>query len=190
MAAGAARPIRLSRGPARTEDRAGPTAPSIEAPPPSEPTGAPTRDRRTNRAATRRARRLTILFVVGIAAIFLAFALADRSSTTGGSPGAVLDLWFTGGIALAVALAGALLTLTSAPSAVEVSLEAVVVVGALGGRRRFERGPRLSVRTLRRMPIGWLAPGGVESVEIASGGVRRTYLMDEGLLAPLGGTPP
>ena len=189
MAAGAARPIRLSRAPTRA---GAPTAPAdrpVDPAPPPAATGSPAPERRENRAATRRARRLALLFVVGIAVLFLAFALAERTSATGGSPGALFDLWLTGGIALLVALAGAVLTLTSAPTAVELSADAIVVVGVFGGRRRFGSAPNRSIRTLRRMPVGWLTPGAIESVEIAAGGVRRTYLMDEGLLAPLAERP-
>jgi hypothetical protein len=55
-------------------------------------------------------------------------------------------------------------------------------VSPLGMRRRFPTGPGLSVRVVRRYPAGLLSSAAVESVEIASGGRRRTYLIEAGLV--------
>lgn len=137
-----------------------------------------------------RARRLTLIYVVALAALYLGFSILARGTAGGGSAGSAGDLRLFGAVALVLAFAGAFLTLGSAPSAVELGDGPIVIVGAYGTRRTFRRGPELSVRVVRRYPAGWLSPGPVESTEIVSGGVRRTYLLDAGTLAATGGPGP
>jgi len=125
-----------------------------------------------------------MIYVVVLAVLYLGLALLAREAPGGASGGASSDLTVFGEVAFVVAIVGAVLTLGSAPSAVEVGPGATVVIGAFGNRRRYEAGPHLSVRVVRRLPAGFLAEGVVESVEVADGARRRTYLVDEGLLRP------
>jgi hypothetical protein len=173
------RRVRIARPPPA------PPPPSSPAPEPSAelPFGSREAVRRANRAGVQRVRRLTIVYVVGLAAIYLALALLSRSGPAGASPGAARDLELVGGIALALALGGAMLTLLSAPTAVERWGSEMVFVSAVGTRRRIPIDGRLSVRVLRRYPAGWLADAPVESTEVAVGTRRRTYLLEPGLVA-------
>lgn len=180
MAAPTPRRVRLAR------NASAPMTPSPPEPAsPGDTAGVGAR-RVENRAATARARRITLLFVVVLAALYLAFALLSRSSAAGGSPGAATDLALFGVVALAVALAGALLTLLSAPAAVEITPTATVVQSVFRARYAFPHGPGYSVRIVRRFPAGPMSPEPIEVVEIGAGPVRRTYWLDAGTLAETG----
>ena len=146
---------------------------------PTEPL-SPTR--RANGAAVQRARRLTLTYLVGLSLIFLLFATLSRFSSVGGSSGAIGGLVLFGEIALALGTIGVLVGLSSAPVAVERTPEALVVHGLLGYRRTFPAGEGLSTRIVRRYPAGWLSAEPVESVEVASRGVHRTYWFEAGLV--------
>ncbi|MGP8077910.1 MAG: hypothetical protein ACLQD8_02865 [Thermoplasmata archaeon] len=183
MADPAPRRVRLARPGAQR-----PRPPSAGWPEPAKAAGPEGTPRRIvpNRAATQRARRLTALYVVILAALYAGFALLARGSAGGPPSGTTQDLELFGLVALVFALAGAILTLLSAPAALELSPTATVVVSPLGSRRTFRTGPGHSVRIVRKFPAGILSSEPVESVEIASGGGRRTYLVDAGILSPAG----
>jgi len=178
--------VRLAR-PARTAG-----GPAPELPPPDETAAEVPRVRRENRAATQRVRRLAMLYVVALAAIYLALAVLARRAPGGTSSGGSADVLVSGAVALGLALLGAILTLASAPVAVEVGDHALVVEGLFGHRRTFPGGPGRTIRVVRRYAPGVLNTGPVESVEVRAGGVRRTYLLDSGTLpesAPPAGGP-
>jgi hypothetical protein len=163
------RRVRLARGASATSPVAGGTA------------DGPLR-RVANRAGTERARRLALLFVVVLAALYLGFSVAARGAPGGSSAGARSDLEIFGGVALLTAVAGAGVTLLSAPAAIEFDGGITVIVSAFGTRRTFGPGPSASVRVVRRFRAGWLSSRPVESVEISAGPIRRTYLLEAGIL--------
>jgi hypothetical protein len=144
----------------------------------------------TNRAGTQRARRLAITYVVALAVIFAGIDALARSAPSAGSVGVGQDLELFATVALVLAIVGVVVSLSSAPLAVERTGGETIVHGVFGYRRRFPEGPGLTVRVLRRYPAGLLSSAPVESVEIATKGVRRTYLLEEGLLPEQYGHPP
>ncbi len=148
-----------------------------------EPASVPAELRR-NRAATGRAVRLATLYAVGIAVVYVALAIAALAGPAGGSSGSTYALLVVGALAVPVAVAGVLFTLGAAPRSVELGDAETVVVGRFGRRYRFPGREQLRPVVLRRFPAGWLAPIAVESVELGGGSTRRSFLLDEGLLAP------
>lgn len=142
---------------------------------------------RPNVAGTRRVVRLTLLYVLTLALVFLAFALYDRTVPRGSSSGAVADLLVFGLSALALALGGAWFTLSTAPRAVAASPTAVLIVGRWGRRTEWPPIGETTVRVVRRYPAGFLAPSAVESVELIAPGLGlRSYLVEAGLLPATG----
>lgn len=183
MADPAPRRVRI----ARADGVRAPTAiPVPSVPPNSDGVKRPPHGRFANRGGTQRVRRLTMLYVVLLAAIYLGFVLLSRTAPGGSSQGMAQDLALFGEVALALALVGAVLTLLSAPAALEVDASGTVIIGPLGTRRRIPSGPGVSVKVVRRYPAGFLSSGPVESVEVAYGGHRHTYLVDAGLLPTAG----
>jgi len=173
------RRVRIARpgAPAEPHPVRGPASP-----PPEEVPGGTGPPPIINRAGTQRARRLALTYLLGLAAIFGLFWGLSRGSSVGGTAGATSDLALFGELAVAIGAIGAFLSLISAPATIERAPEGLVVHGLLGYRRTFGEEVGLSIRVLRRYPAGWFSAEPVESVEIASRGVRRTYLVEAGLL--------
>ncbi len=174
----ASRAVRIPRAAAREGPGVRPTA----APGPIAPGDSAPVNRRPNRAGTRRAVRLSSLFVLGVAALFTAFALYARTVPGGDSPGALQALEIFAAFAVAIAVGGAVLALASAPRAVEFRPRGTVVIGRFGRRRVFPGVSELTVRLVRRYPSGFLSEGAVDAVEVVGGRARGTYLLEEGIL--------
>jgi hypothetical protein len=148
--------------------------------PPRPRSAAP--GRRENVAGNQRAVRTTLVFLLALALLYLAFVVYGRSSPGGRTPGAEEALLLFAGFAAAIGVAGAVLALTPAPRAVEVSEDRLVVIGRWGRRTEWPPIPQVTRRVVRRYPGGFLSSGNVESVEVwASGRRPRTYLVEEGL---------
>ena len=144
---------------------------------------------RKNVAGLQRALRLVLIYLIGLALVFLAFVAIDLSVPGGTGAGATFDLVLFGLVALGFALAGSMVALHPVPRLVGVTPDAIVVVGRWG--RRAEWGPRerVRVRVLRRFPAGFLSHEPVESVELAAPGrPPRNYVVAEGLF-PIGPDP-
>lgn len=173
MAASPPRAIRIAR-----------PAPALAPPdlPPRGPPATPTTYAR-NGAGIERARRLAILYVVALAALYLAFAEVTRSTSGAAGAGARDDLTLFGLVAIALALGGALVSLASAPRGIETVPGGLVVHGAFGGRRRFPDTGTLSIRVIRQFPSGLLSTAPVVGVEFSAGRLRRTYVLERGLVA-------
>jgi len=181
------RPIRIAR-PDRPASATpvSETAHPAEPVPPSGPEGP--REVRANIGGAQRALRVTLVFVIVLAAMYLGFALYDRSAPGGSaSPESNGLLLFTGVFA-AIAVTGIVYSLTPAPRRVEVGPSGLTVVGRWGRRRYLPPLERLSVRVVRRYPAGLVSKVTVELVEVwGSGTPVRTYLVEEGLFS--GATP-
>jgi len=169
MAAPAPRPIRIPR-----------VGPPPDAPP--ETRSVRPRSFVRNGAGLSRARRLALVYVLALAAMYLAFAVLARAGTSTGASGTEGDLALFGVVAVVLAVGGAVYSLASAPRGIAQEPGAIVVYGPFGGRRRFPEGPALSVRVTRRFPAGPFSAAPTEGVEIASGRLRRTYVLEQGLL--------
>ncbi len=126
--------------------------------------------------------RLTLGYVVGIASVYGALVVLSRSTATGSTPGATVDLLFALGLAALLAGVGAVLALGAAPRAVLVGAEETVVLGRFRGRHVFPGPGVLTVVVHQRFAAGWLSPTAVASVELLGGARRRTFMLDEGLL--------
>lgn len=174
------RPVRIPRPSAPGTARAVRTV-TVPRGPPSGPV-----ETRVNRAGTRRAARLTFLFLVGVSAVYFASYLYDRGSPGGSSPGVETDLFVFGLVALALGFAGAVVSLGAAPRSVELTPDSIVVVGRWGGRTAWTPRSAVQVRVLRRYLPGVLASEPVESVELAGMGRRRTYLVEAGAFETAG----
>jgi len=156
-----------------------------------ESTALSAEGRRSNLAGTQRVVRLSAVYLIVLAALYTAFSLYSRSSPAGSTAGAQAALLEFGLVALALAVAGTLLTLTPAPRAIEAIPEGFVVVGRWGQRTEWSPLDQVIVRLVRRYPPGLLSEEAVDSVEVSGGRVRRrSYLVQEGLLpeTPLGRT--
>lgn len=182
-----ARPVRVARKPGPDASR--PVRRVARAPPPPPPAEPPRTgpsdegpERRANRAATQRAFRLTLLYVVGIAAVYGVLAVFARAGPAGTSAATATDLTEIGLVAVALAGVGTVVALGSAPRAVEVGEEETIIVGRFGRRYRFPGRARLRATVLQRFPAGPLTPAAVASVEIVGGSSRRSFLIDEQLL--------
>jgi hypothetical protein len=125
---------------------------------------------------------LSILFVVAVVAVYGLLVGVAEAGPTGGSAGTAQDLLLAGALAVVLGAVGVVVSLGAAPRAVEISEDATVVVGRFGRRYRFPRPAQLRTTVLARYPAGLLAPVAVESVEIAGGSSRRSFLLDEGIL--------
>jgi hypothetical protein len=175
-----ARPVRLARkGSSGAPHQVRPATRPVVAP---TPRGGPPTDRRVNRAATQRAIRLSVLYALGIAAVYALLVGIALEGPTGSSAGTAGDLLFAGLLALVLAAIGVLVSLGTAPRAVELGDAETVVVGRFGRRYHFPARDRLHTTVLQRFPAGLLSPVTLESVEIAGGTTRRSFLLDEGLL--------
>jgi hypothetical protein len=152
--------------------------------------GESTRERRPNTGGTQRAVRLALLFVVTLALLYTGFVLYDRSAPGGTAPPQTNGLLEFTGFFLAIGAGGAAVSLTSAPRAVEVGPDRVIVVGRWGRRRTFPRLDMLSIHVVHRYPVSWLAETPVDVVELwGEDTPRRSYLMESELLRGAKSTP-
>jgi len=145
---------------------------------------SPPPSRRPNRAATARAIRLSVLYVLAIGGIYAVLVTVALAGPTGGSPGTASDLTWIGVLAAALAALGVAVSLGAAPRWVELSDAETVVMGRFGRRYSFPGRGRVRTTVLQRFPSGFLASVAIESVEISGGSTRRSFLLDEGLLEP------
>ena len=177
------RPVRIPRSiPGRANALPFASVPPTDSP--SEPRHAGSVERRPNVGGSQRALRVSVLYVVVLAVLYVGFVLYDRTAPGGtSSPSANGVLLLT--VLFAVfGVGGVLYTLTPAPRAVEVGAASVTVVGRWGRRRSFPPLDQLSVRMVRRYPAGWLADTVVELAEVWGPDVPvRGYLVDQELFA-------
>jgi hypothetical protein len=139
---------------------------------------------RRNQAGTERGFRLAIIYLGILAVLYVGFILADRSAPGGSSPGAQTGLLYFTAFAAALAIGGALVALSPAPRVIEVHRDSVIVVEWAGRRRAFPPIEELRVSLVRRYPRGFLSSRPVEAIEMTDrGGTRRTYHLEEGLIA-------
>jgi len=176
-----ARPVRVARSAPTSAPRPVPVATASRSPPAG--TGAPV-ERRENTAATARAVRLSVLFATGIGAVYAALVLVASFGPSAGSSGSSQALLLVGVLAVVVATAGVVVALGAAPRAVELGSDATVIIGRFGRRYYYPGGASLRVMVLQKVPVGWLTPAPLESVEVAGGSARRSFLLEEGLLEP------
>jgi len=159
------RPVRIAR------------TPLPEAGAPRVPT-----DLRANVAGSQRVVRVTLVYLIVLVALFLAFLLYDRSVPGGTASPAGNGEWVFAGIFVLFAIAGSVLTLHPAPRAVEVTPDHLTVFGRWGGHRILPPIGSLSTRVVRRYPSGFLCDAPVEQVELwGRGAPLRTYLVEEGV---------
>jgi hypothetical protein len=172
------RPIRIPRPASR-----GTAAPgSIVQPGEAAPLG-PVRERRVNRGGTQRAVRLTIVYLVCLAALYLAFAVLDRTVPGGTSSPAGNGFDTFSVLAVLLAVGGTVVSLHPAPRWVEVSPLSTVVVGRWGRRHTYPPPDRLETRAVRRYPAGLLSTVPVVSVELSGGpSPLATFLLEEGIV--------
>ena len=139
-------------------------------------------ERRRNLAGFQRALRLALIYLVGLALIFVLFVgYAQTASVTRGT-GAGTDLMVFGIAARPLAIVGMLIALHPAPRAIEVTGTAFVVVGRWGRRTEWAPRAELRLRVVRRFAAGFLSSEPVESIELAvPGRPARTYLVTQGL---------
>ncbi len=168
-----ARPVRVARAPGSVDP-----VPRSRSPESSEPK-VPFRP---NRGATTRGLRLSLLYGVGIAAVYAFLVALTRSSSTGGTSGATYELELAGLLAAVLGVGGALLVVSSTPRGVLLGEEEVVIVGRFGGRHPFPRGARLRRRVVQRFPPGILSPVAIESIELSGWSRRKTFLLDAELI--------
>ncbi len=158
-----------------------PTAPvgrAVPRPRPARPDG----EVRVNRGASTRALRLSLLYGVGIAAVYAFLVALTYASSVPVTSGVTYELELAGVLAVVLGGAGIVLVLSSTPRAVLVGPEETVVIGRFGQRHHFPSGARLQTRRLHRFPPGPLASVAVESTELSGWSQRRVFMLDEGLL--------
>ncbi len=140
---------------------------------------------RPNGAGSRRSIRITLVFLLGLALLFLGFVLYDRSAPGGRTPLVENLLLLFAGVAAVIGALGAGVALSPAPRWVELTPDRLVVCGRWGQRTVWPPAEQLTVRVVRHYPAGGLGRDAVESVVVSTTGRRaRTYLVEEGLFAP------
>ena len=143
-----------------------------------------TLDRIPNRAGTQRVVRLTAIYLIALAALYLAFAIYARSAPGGTSSAGQIELLEFTAVAVAIGLAGAVLTLTPAPRAILRRADGFTVVGRWGRATEWAPLGEVTVRRVRHYPAGFLSEAPVESLEISGAGhPARSYLLEAGLVA-------
>lgn len=148
-------------------------------------------DLKLNRAGTQRVVRMTVVYLVVLAGLYAGFAGYARSSPGGTSAGAQAALIEITILAIVLALAGTILTLTPAPRAVGPLPDGFVVVGRWGGRTEYTPLRDVTVRRVRRYSAGLLSGEDVDSIEVfGTRQRRRSYLIEAGLLPERTREPP
>jgi len=163
--------------------------PSADAAPGSEPEvpadGGPSKpppERRVNHGGSQRALRVATIYVVLLLAMYLAFALYDRTSLGGSSSAAENGLIVLTALFALFAVVGAVYSLTPAPRAVDVAPDHVTIVGRWGRLRRLPPLANLSLRVVRRYSAGFLSSRRVELVEVWGEDIPiRSLLIEVGL---------
>lgn len=182
MGAATPRAIRIPRPASETtRDPSQPSGPAPRPPAPEVTTGPV--EVRKNAAGFQRAFRLGTIYLVALVVLYVAFLLLDRSSPGGTSPAAQMgDLYFTA-IATVLGFGGVVLALSSAPRAIELRPDSLVVVAWWGRRREFPPLSGLRVTVVRRFPSGFLSSTTVEVIQLDDRkGNHRTYHVEEGLI--------
>jgi hypothetical protein len=157
--------------------RAGPPRPeAAPAPAPAPGTFRP------NRAGTQRATRLSVLFLVVLAALYVGFVLVQRGAVGATSPGGRFDLYFFTAITAAVAVVGVVVAIGQAPRGIEVTAAATVVVGRFGTRSAFPALGTFPIRQVRSYRTAFLSSTPVAVYELAPArGASRTLLIEQGI---------
>ena len=176
----AARPVRVARAGASARQRVVRVAAPRPSPPPAKPSAVETRE---NVGATRRAWRLSIAYAVGIAAVFTALAVSARLGPAGTGAGTTVEVELSGLVAGLLIVAGVLVSLGAAPRRVLLGPVETVVVGRFGRAYRFPAREALTVTVLQRHGGGIFSRDRLQTVELSGGSSRRSFLLDEGLLA-------
>ncbi len=157
----------------------------------AEPVGAPQGERRANRAGTQRGVRLTAVYLLVLAAIYLSFLFYARSAPGGVGPGVTAGLLTFSGIAVLLGVAGAVLTLSPVPRAVVVRPDGFAIIGRWGRRTEWSPLADVTILRVRRYPAGLLSNETVDSVEVLGPDRRRrSYLVETGLLPEPPAGPP
>lgn len=177
------RAIRIPRSAPRPTE---PESTVVPAPPVAEPGAAVPVDRRRNQAATERAHRLTLIYLIGLAVLYGAFVLLDRSAPGGTTSAVQTGLLYFTGIAAGLGVGGAFVALSPAPRAIELRPDSLVVIEWWGHRRTFPPLAELTRSVVRRYPASFLSSRAVEAIELGTPTVgRRTYQFETGLIPTL-----
>jgi hypothetical protein len=144
----------------------------------AEPSSGPT----PNRGGRARALRTGVLFLLVMTLLYGALAAYDRSTPGGTSLGASQGFEWFSLVAVVIGVGGFLFSFGVAPRAVELRPDATIVFGAYGRVVRFPKDSTYTAKVVRRFPAGILSNEAVESVELRSNGVRRTFLVEPGLI--------
>lgn len=177
----APRAVRIPRSPGEPNVPSG--GPAVV---PLERVGVAEGVRRPNRAATQRAVRLTALYLLVLVALYLGFFLYARSAPGGTRPGTSAEFVVFTGVAAALGIVGAVLTLSPVPRAVIRGPDGFAIVSRWGRRSDWAPLSEITVLRIRRYPAGPLSGEPVDSVEISGPDHRRrSYLIEAGLLPDL-----
>ncbi len=171
----APRAVRIPRAPPSSTLTTAPDA--VPAPP-----VAAASQRRPNRAGTQRVVRLTAIFLILLVALYVGFELYARTGPAAHGSAATDEFVEFTTVAFTLAVVGALLTLSPAPRAVEVSDDRLVIIGRWGRRTEWSPRPKVVVHRVRRYPAGFFSEADVDSIEVSVPGKRRSYLVETGLL--------
>jgi hypothetical protein len=178
----ASRPVRIARRPPAAPVGAElPAAEAAPTPGPRRRDDGPELPPHGNRAGFRRARRLLVLYLIG-----LLIGYATVSSLIASSPyAAVRDDWvlyvFLSVLAAVSAIAGYILTVGRAPWAVYVDGRDLVVRERFGRVRRFPIDAGLEVRYTQSSGPSFLSPEPTDTVQIRSRRGRvREYVVEKG----------
>lgn len=170
------RPVRIPRS--RPTDPAAPSATG----PVTSVRGAGAPERRVNTAGSQRVVRLTVLYLVVLGVLYVAFALYGRSAPGESSSAATNGLLFLSGVFALFAVVGVVLTLSPAPRWLEITPDHVMVEGRWGRRRELPPLSQLTVRVARRYSPGWLSSDPAAQVEVWGADTPvRSYLVSEDL---------
>jgi hypothetical protein len=179
-----ARPVRIARSTAPPRGGvAGRPVRAERASPPPPPTGT------LNTAASRRAYRLGLLFVLVVAIAYYLFVVAGSYSPGGGSVSERIDLAFLGGLAACFAAGGFLFTLAAAPRSVEIGPSGWTLHLRPWGQKEYSTARGMRVRRLQTVREGLFTPAPIVYVELSEGKLRRTYWVDESILPEELATP-
>lgn len=150
----------------------------------------PIAELRRNGAGSQRAVRLTALYLVVLAIIYVAFVLYGRTVPNLSSSAIANGLFYLSLVFALFAVAGVMLTLSPAPRWVEVTPDHVIVEGRWGRRRELPPLSQLTIRVARKYSPGWLASEAVALVEVWGEGTPvRSYLVTEDLFAGATASP-
>jgi len=174
------RPVRIAR------TSGSPPAKTSEARDRSAAGPAPV-DFRPNRAGTQRAYRISLVYLVILIALYLAFALSSRDSPGGTGAAATTNLGLFTLAAAVLAVGGVAFTFTPVPRGILREADGFVLVGRWGNRSEWRPLSQVTIHRVRHYPAGFLASAPVDSVELTrEGRGRRSYFLETGLLPDRG----